>query len=39
MLQPLWEQDLLQPVGNTNANLGHEKEKKQNPFLKENATN
>lgn len=35
----LSEQDLLQPVANTNTNLGWEKENKQNPFLKENATN
>lgn len=39
ILQPVWEQDLLQPVANTNTNLGCEKENKNFFFFKENATN
>lgn len=38
VLQSVWQQDFLQPVANSNTNLGCEKEKEQN-LLKKNASN
>lgn len=38
VLQPIWQQDFLQPVANSNTKLGCEKEKKK-PLKKKNASN